>query len=236
MATVAGAVDAERFWQRMATGLGIFILFGFLQFSARGFVDFARIPIWVHFHALAMVGWLGLLIVQPTLVGRGNLALHRRLGWLAAGLAAIIVVLGVFTSVEAVALHRQPPFLTPPFFLSLSTFTALSFGAMVIAAIRNRRRTDWHRRMMIGATILIMEPALGRLLPMPLLGPWGQWLAMSCQIGAVAIVARYDMRSRGRVHPATMWVAGAVVATHLLIHLFAVTPPVMALAAKLTGG
>ncbi len=234
MATlVSGAVRAEPFWQRMAIGLTLFILFGFFQFSARGFVDFGQIPIWVHFHALAMVSWLGLLIVQPTLVGRQNLALHRRLGWAGAGLAAIIVVLGIFIGVEAIALRRQPPFFTPPFFLMLSSLGALSFGVMVAAAIMCRRRTDWHRRLMIGATILILEPALGRLLPMPLLGSWGEWLAMLCQLGAVTIVAQFDLRTLGRIHAATIWVAGAVATTHILIALLAKAPPVIALATSI---
>src|SRR3546814_1781481 len=81
MATIAGAADAERFWQRMAIGLAVFIVFGFAQFTARGFVDPLRAPFWVHLHGAAMLGWLALLIVQPTLVSRRNLVLHRRLGW-----------------------------------------------------------------------------------------------------------------------------------------------------------
>src|SRR3546814_7446343 len=68
MATIAGAADAERFWQRMAIGLAVFIVFGFAQFTARGFVDPLRAPFWVHLHGAAMLGWLALLIVQPTLV------------------------------------------------------------------------------------------------------------------------------------------------------------------------
>src|SRR3546814_9278910 len=70
MATIAGAADAERFWQRMAIGLAVFIVFGFAQFTARGFVDPLRAPFWVHLHGAAMLGWLALLIVQPTLVSR----------------------------------------------------------------------------------------------------------------------------------------------------------------------
>jgi FtsH-binding integral membrane protein len=186
MATVAGATGAERFWQRMAIGLAVFIIFGFLQFAARGFADPLRAPFWVHLHGLAMLGWLALLIVQPSLVSRSNMALHRRLGWIGAGLALVITCLGVFTGVMALVLHRQPPFFTPPFFLTLTTVESLTFGAMAAWAIRRRRATDWHRRLMIGATIVVLEPALGRLLPIPLMGAWAEPVVALCQLAAVA--------------------------------------------------
>jgi len=236
MATVAGAVRAERFWQRMAIGLAVFILFGFLQFAARGYVDPARVPPWVHLHGLAMVAWLGVLVAQPTLVMRGDLARHRRLGWIAAGLAALIVALGIFAGVASLVLHRYPPFFTPPYFLALTTVEALVFGAMVVAAIRNRRRTDWHRRLMIGATIVILEPALGRILPMPLMIGWSDIPVALCQLLAVGIVALHDRRTLGHVHPATRAVAGVVIATRIAIYGLSLTPPVAALAGRLTGG
>ncbi len=91
MATTAeGAVRAERFWQRMAIGLAVFIVIGFLQFALRGFVDPIAAPFWVHLHGAAMLAWLALLIVQPTLVSRENMALHRRLGWAGAALAIAV--------------------------------------------------------------------------------------------------------------------------------------------------
>jgi hypothetical protein len=236
MATVAGATGAERFWQRMAIGLAVFIIFGFLQFAARGFADPLRAPFWVHLHGLAMLGWLALLIVQPSLVSRSNMALHRRLGWIGAGLALVITGLGVFTGIMALVLHRQPPFFTPPFFLTLTTVESLTFGAMAAWAIRRRRATDWHRRLMIGATIVVLEPALGRLLPIPLMGAWAEPVVALCQLAAVAIVAGYDRRTRGAVHPATWAMAAVVIAMRVAISLLAMTPPVIALAARLAGG
>lgn len=235
MATAGGAASAERFWQRMAIGLAIFIVFGFLQFTARGFVDPLRAPAWVHLHGLAMLGWLALLIVQPSLVSRSNLALHRRLGWVGAGLALVITVLGVFTGVMALVLHRQPPFFTLPYFLALTTIESLVFGAMAAWAIRRRRATDWHRRLMIGATIVVLEPALGRLLPIPLMGAWAEPVVALCQLAAVAIVAVNDWRTRGAIHPATWAIAAVVIATRIAISLLAMTPPVIALAVRLAG-
>ena len=236
MATNAeGAVRAELFWHRMAIGLAVFIVAGFLQFALRGFVDPVAAPFWVHLHGVAMLAWLALLIVQPTLVSQGNLALHRRLGWIGAGLALFITALGIFTGVASLVLNRFPPFFSPPYFLALTTVESLVFGLMVLAAVRRRHTTAWHRRLMIGATIVILEPALGRILPMPLMMGWSDIPVALIQLAVVGIVALHDRRTLGRVHPATKAVALLVIAVRVTIYLLSLTPPVAALAAKLAG-
>ena len=233
--TAEGAARAELFWHRMAIGLATFIVLGFLQFALRGFVDPVAAPFWVHLHGVAMLSWLALLIVQPTLVSRDNLALHRRLGWIGAGLALFITCLGIFTGVASLVLNRFPPFFSPPYFLALTTVESLVFGLMVWAAIRRRHTTAWHRRLMIGATIVILEPALGRILPMPLMIGWSDIPIGLIQLGVVGIIALYDRRTLGRIHPATKAIAAIVIAVRITIYLLAMTPPVIALAERLAG-
>ena len=223
----------EVFWQRMAIGLALFIVFGFLQFALRGFVDPVAAPFWVHLHGVLMLAWLGLLIVQPTLVSQGNFARHRQLGRIGGLLALFITCLGIFTGVASLMLNRFPPFFSPPYFLVLTVTESLVFGVMVAWAIRRRRATDWHRRLMIGATIIILEPALGRLLPIPLMGPWAEPAVALCQLAVVAIIASYDQHSRGAVHPATWAVAAIVIAPRVAISLLSMAPPVIALATRL---
>src|SRR4051812_37409373 len=55
-------------------------------------------PLIVHIHAAAFVGWLVLLTAQITLVRTDNRALHRKLGYVGAGLAAAMVILGLAAS------------------------------------------------------------------------------------------------------------------------------------------
>ena len=233
--TAGGAARAEFFWHRMAIGLAIFIVLGFLQFALRGFVDPVAAPFWVHLHGVAMLAWLALLIVQPTLVSRNNLALHRRLGWIGAGLALFITALGIFTGLASLVLNRFPTFFSPPHFLALTTVESLVFGLMVWAAVRRRHTIAWHRRLMIGATIVILEPALGRILPMPLMIGWSDIPIGLIQLGVVGIIALYDRRTLGRVHPATKAIAAIVIAVRVTIYLLAMTPPVIALAERLAG-
>lgn len=235
MATIAAfdTPDADiRFFRRMATAMAAFIVFGFLQFAARGMVDYRAVPIWFHLHGLAMVSWLGFVITQATIAERADLSLHRTLGRTGLALSVVLVALMIRTVMAALQDGFVPPFFTHPFFAALVTIEAGVFLAMVWAAARLRKRTDWHRRLMIGSTVLLLEPALGRLLPMPITGGEnGEWIAMVVQLGAVALIARHDRRGGGQVHPATLWVGAAVVGTHAAVSLAARTAAFAQLAA-----
>jgi hypothetical protein len=235
MATMAPPIAREHaFFARMSLVLALFILFGFLQFAARGFVDYRAVPVVFHLHGIAMTTWLGLTVVQSALADRGSLALHRRLGWTSLGLVPVIVVLASVTCLTSLRIHMFPPFFTPAYFLALVHITALAFAGLVAMAIARRRDTGWHKRLIIGALALIMEPALGRLLPMPLMNGWGDWTAMLIQLVPLAVMARHDGRRLGHVHPATLVSALVLVLTHVLVTLAAMLPPVQALAGHFT--
>ncbi|MBW8753465.1 MAG: hypothetical protein JF595_04835 [Sphingomonadales bacterium] len=225
MATLAQVqIRDQSFWQKMMLGIAVFIVFGFAQFGARGLVDYRAVPFYIHVHALVMLAWLGLTVVQATLVARDNLALHRRLGWVGAVLAVVVVCFGSFVAIRIVQAHREPFFFTPPFFLALTQVGLLTFGGLIVAAIARRRETEWHRRLMLGALVMLMEPALGRTLPMPLIMPWGEWLALVVQLGVMGLVIRHDRKTIGRVHPATISAVLAIVVSHCIVEILAISP------------
>jgi uncharacterized membrane protein len=235
MATMArvGAGD-QSFWRAMMLGIALFIVFGFAQFSARGFVNVGAVPAYVHFHGAIMIAWLALSVTQATLIQRDNLALHRKLGWLGAALAAGVVVTGSFVGIMAVQTGRQPPFFSPAYFLALTQFGMVCFAAIVTFAIARRRNTEWHRRLMVGAMIMLMEPALGRILPMPLIMPWGELLVLVIQLGVFGLMVRHDRRVHRRIHPATVAGMAFVVVGHLGVELLAIFPLFAALANGMT--
>ena len=222
-ASVRGPVpyrDDQRFFNRFALALALLIVFSFAQFALRGFSRPVTAPWWVHLHGGLMLGWLGLLVAQNVLAQNGSLAVHRKLGWAGAALVLAIVVLGSFTGFKALELHRFPPFFTAAYFLGLSVFGVWIFGAMVAWAVARKRDTQWHRRLMLGATVLLLEPAFGRLLPMPLLMPYGEAVTMLLQLGAIGVLMRHDRRVLGRVHPASIAAAAVVVTAHATFELF----------------
>jgi hypothetical protein len=238
LAAPASARDTDAgFFARLNLGLALFIVFGFAQFQARGFVDVTVFPWYVHAHAAAMLAWLALIVVQPRLIARGDSRLlHRRLGWLGAAFLIAIVAFASMTGIGAIRLGFVPPFFSDAYFLALVHVGVLVFAGMVLWAIAMRHRTDWHRRLMIGSTVMILEPALGRLLPMPLIMPWGEWVALVFQLAALAILARHDLKTLGRVHPATLASAAVVTVGHVAFEALAAFPPFVALAASIAAG
>jgi hypothetical protein len=232
MATTAGVRTGRiSFWAKMTIGMILFIVFGFAQFALRGFVPYRTVPALFHVHGVLMLSWLGLLCTQALLAGTAaGLRVHRQLGWASAGLAPVIVVLTSMTCLTALDLGLFPPFFTPPYFLALIHVGMALFAALVAAAIVRRAQAGWHKRLILGSTILLMDPALGRVLPMPLIMPWGEWLAMAIELAMAALIAQHDRRETGAVHPATGVVALAVIASHVIVELLALTPAWIAFA------
>src|SRR3546814_11367164 len=96
-------------------------------------------------------------------------------------------------------------------FLFSNTMLLMLFGAMVIVALRRRRHTGWHRRLMLSAMSILTGPGIGRLLPMPLLMPhsWRISIAVTMIFPVIGMIA--DKRRHGRVHPAWWGSVGAVI-------------------------
>jgi len=231
-----GFMADQAFFTRFAVALTAFILFGFIQFELRGFVNIMTVPWFLHVHGALMVTWLGMYVLQSSLVSAGQIAIHRKTGWLALLLAVGIVGFGSFTGINAIRTGMVPPFFTSSFFLALNQIGIFAFGSVVALAIVKRRQVEWHRRLMVGTGILIAEPALGRLLPMPLMGQTvGELTASVIQLGMVAIIARHDRKQLGAVHPATLTIALVLVVTHLAIDILARVPAFQAVAQSIAG-
>ncbi|MCP1468528.1 putative membrane protein [Sphingobium sp. OAS761] len=233
MARSAARTNDQAFFVFMALAIAVTVIGGFGSWALRGNVDVATVPYWVHVHGAVFVAWTLLFVAQALLAHRGTIALHRRLGWTATGLAAAMVPLGVVTAVMAVRLGRVPSFFTPEIFLSLSALELIAFLALLVPALRLRRITDWHKRLMLCAMIALIGPAFGRVLPMDLLGQMAGPAVMGSQLVYVAIGMAHDLITRRRVHPAYAIGAAVIVVEGVGVPLLAGTPPLMALAAAL---
>ena len=231
MATVASDISApaapargyradQKFFTRFAMVLAAIIVLGFASFAMQGFVDYRAAPLRVHFHGVVMLSWLALFVIQNRIVESGNIALHRRLGWVGFALALTVTATGSWVGIAALIDGRQPPFFSPPYFLALTQLGVLFYIFLIGWAVIRRRDTQWHRRLMFASLIAILEPAFGRLLPMPLIMPWGEMAVLVVQLIAFAVIMRHDRKVLGSVHPATLIGALVVTVYHLALELF----------------
>jgi hypothetical protein len=119
-------------------------------------------PILLWIHGAAFSGWVAFYIVQSTLVRTRNVKWHRFFGWVGAGLAALMVPLGLSIAVimgrfDAVQLHQPDPT-----FLSIPFYDMVAFATLVSLAICWRRKPELHRRLLFVATCGLMDAAFAR--------------------------------------------------------------------------
>lgn len=221
------------FFLGMALAIATTVLIAFSLFYLAGISSFGA-PWWVHIHAVTFVIWIAFYVSQNTLVVRNDIALHRRLGRVGAMYAVWMVVVGLVLTPLTLAVGRSPPFFTPPYFLALDWMNILVFALLMYAAIHNRTRTDWHRRLMLCATICVIAPAWGRLIVLSG-NPMTAFNNTSMLLLYVVVAMVADWQIRGRIHPAYFWGAGALVGMGVGIELLAVFPPFVALADRIVG-
>ncbi|HRK68147.1 MAG TPA: hypothetical protein PKY73_11400, partial [Hyphomonas sp.] len=167
----APVADDRRFIRNLATGMAFILVSGFVVQLATGRSSFNS-PLIVHAHAVAFMGWVGIVLTQVWLAGAGNVALHKQVGKLAAVWALALVVLGTWVTFAAVQTGRTPFFFQPQHFVVANPLSLYAAIGLLIAAYMMRKQTDWHSRLQIVSFVLLMGPGFGRLLPMPFLPPY----------------------------------------------------------------
>ncbi|UVO51627.1 hypothetical protein M0208_14345 [Sphingomonas sp. SUN019] len=212
----AAPIGAEdRFFGGMAlamvaiTFVGFAPSYYFMRFTAAP----ALLPI-VHLHGLVFTGWILLHAGQTGLVVSRRIDLHRRIGVFGAVLAVAVVVLGFITALVTAPLHGLPGHRAPPIifpFMAVSTF-----GILCAAGVAWRRKPQHHKRIMLLATsALIITPGarIGRMVGTELPPPVFGMLLTDVLLAALVI---FDVRTRGRLHPATIAAGGLFLATQPL--------------------
>ena len=243
MATLAGQpeqplappVGDERFFLKSACLMALVIVAGFSFQLAMGRSTFAS-PVRVHIHAVLFMGWVAIYLMQNILVSTGRIGLHRRLGWFAAAWATAMVVSGIIVTVAMVRAGTVPFFLQPVHFLVFDPLAVLTFAGLTAAAVRLRRRTEWHRRLHFCGMAMLLAPAFGRLLPMPLVQPWAWEAAFAASMLFPLAGAWADLRRSGRVHPGWRWGIGVMLASFVLTQAISYSPAGTALYEAVTAG
>jgi hypothetical protein len=110
-----------------------------------------------HFHALMMVLWLLMLILQPIFIIKKKVALHRLLGKASYLLVALMVLSFVLVIHQEQSREKN----LPVFAANLFDFPV--FVVFYGLAIYYRKKPAYHARFMIMSVLPFINPALARL-------------------------------------------------------------------------
>jgi hypothetical protein len=195
------------------------------------FTDF---PWYVHAHVALFSSWIILYVGQNWIVAsRSSIQLHRRLGWLGAAIATVIVPLGIASTMAAIARGAINGVFPLGFFLALDVIHLLGFGALTLAGIRMRSDAAWHKRLMFCGTVLLTAPAISRLAGfLPAGFPTPLMVIAALFVFLLAGIV-FDRVAWGRVHPAYWWGMGTISAVELLVVLAGSSSPVISFAKRL---
>ncbi|HVP32006.1 MAG TPA: hypothetical protein VMT09_00015 [Steroidobacteraceae bacterium] len=190
----------RRFYVGAAIGVVVIVLAGF-SVDLDLLSDMSGLSALVRLHGAVMFGWIALFVTQTVLVARHRIDWHRRLGMFGAALAALIVIADTATVVVAFRLGGKhlPPGVPTPLFLAFSFFDLLTFAILVSSAIALRRTRAWHKRLLLLATIMVLDAALARFI-----GVYTSWhLDPSIARDALVLLcAAIDTWRYRRLHPA----------------------------------
>jgi len=186
---------------------------------------------WVH--GAVFTAWFVLLVVQAALLGVGRTDVHRLVGYGGAVLALAVVATGLHGALIAAA--RPTGFVDVPVppaqFLIVPLLDMVLFAIFVALAIAKRADPQSHKRLLLLASIALLTAAIVR------------W---PVDFGPALIVAGFvltdlfivplairDWRTRGKLHPVTLWGGLAIVVSQPLRLVVSGTPAWQAVAESL---
>jgi len=213
----AGAMRRPGLW---GTGSAVWI-WALLALAVVGFWPsyvrrFGEADAVTHLHAALMLSWFGMLFAQPWLVRTRRMALHRQIGKFSYALVPMIVITCLWLS------RIRMSEATPQSFGMQTVILYLGIAASAILllswslAIVHRRDSALHARYMVGTALVLIDPALARLLiaTMPSLGPLVAWVSYGVLFGILGVLI---WRDRGRHGQRAFVVLTAVFALNFVL-------------------
>ena len=139
-------------------GILITSFLGFYKTYFGLFPEFVGTSVVVHFHVATILLWFGLLIVQPILIWKQKMALHRKLGRFSY-LLALLIVLGFGLVMNHGQLKHKDTGL-----FGATIFDGLLFILFYGLAIFYKKNPAYHSRFMILSALPFINPGLGRFI------------------------------------------------------------------------
>jgi hypothetical protein len=169
-------------------------------------------------HGVVFTGWLALFVTQAGLIAARRPAPHRQLGVVGAVLFGAMLSLGISTAITAGRLGHAPPGAPAPLaFMALPLISIVAVAGLVVAALWNRRRADWHKRLMLASLFAMTGPGTHRLAIGAGLVPQAMAIVFIGAYVLLAVAMLQDFRANRRVHPAYLISAAVFVAVNVTV-------------------
>lgn len=185
----------------------------------------------LHLHGLIFSLWTLFVVSQAGLITYGRHASHRAWGLAGIALASAMLFTGAAVAISGLQdriAHGHGE--AGRAFVIVPLSAIFLFACFVVAAMIARRRSDWHRRLMLVATVALLNAAIARFFFLaatgggpgmrPGLGPPNPVeFALRPALAAdliIVLAMLFDWRTRGRPHPAYLWGLGVMLAVQFL--------------------
>jgi hypothetical protein len=184
-------------------------------------------PAIVHLHGIITFTWVAFLILQTTLVATGRTAYHRSIGMAGIALGTLLVYTAAQVAILQLARELTEGGPSPREFVATLLSLPLMVTGLIGFAIANVDRPEVHKRLMVLATCVVLTPALARIIQ--LLDSSLSRLARNDLAGLasdalVLIAIAYDVRTRGKPHPAYLVGGGCILLVQVAVLAVRSTP------------
>jgi hypothetical protein len=193
----------QYFYFFMSLLIAVVVVYGFSHTVSENLIRPALPrPFVLYLHAAVFSGWVLFYILQSILVRTHNVGLHRRIGWFGVALGLTIPVLGISTAVTMARfriLHFNAT--DAESFIIIPFFDIVAFSIPFVLAIYWRKKSEFHRRLLLIASCALTAAAFGRF-PPHLLPPVIFYAGVDLLI--LLGVAR-DLLVNRRIHPVYLY-------------------------------
>jgi hypothetical protein len=238
MASVAGTTAASHLVTATAThAFYARLAYACLAVGVAGFTPTYWVPLLtgridvapiVHLHAFVFYGWLTLLVVQTRLVAARRITRHREVGVFGVAWATAMCFVGIAAAVNSIRQSDAAGYGEAARAFAVVPITGIFFFAALFAvALLNVQRPEVHKRLMLIATVSLLNAAVGRLFlltlgmtpPSATVAPAPVFVTIVPGLIADLLLVPallHDRRHLGHVHR-VYWIGGAaLVASQLL--------------------
>ncbi|RAK59008.1 hypothetical protein DJ021_03910 [Phenylobacterium hankyongense] len=213
----------------------LFVLIAFSGFAGTYWLQlpagtFVGAPL-LHLHGILFSAWTLFFLSQTWLAASGQMQHHRAWGVAGVSLATAMVFVGFATAIASMQKDVAAGYAQQArAFAIVPISAAVLFAILVTWAVVTVKRPETHKRLMMLATMSILQAPIGRFFFLAIVGggpgvrPGSAPAApVATTIGAGLVVAVlilaviiYDWRKRGRPHPVYLIGGAAVVIVELI--------------------